>query len=235
MQLSKIAFKICSPIARKVDGSTASGGGGSGTVEYYIIDDNDDGYFKETVYYSNVRPTTYSLVSASTGTDTYKWGLDVNSSGTQNRWYKSYLRFQNVAVPQGATINTATLTVNVVAGSSSPNNDTVDYDIWGLAADNHAAPTSASDGNDSNHTSAEVSQGFSITGDGSTEVFTSLDISTIISEITSRAGWTSGNALIIVSQFYTNFGSDEYRNVRQYNYFQNNPSAQKTKLTINYS
>jgi len=102
------------------------------------------------------------------------------------------MRWQNVTIPQGATINSATLTINVVNTSF----DDPDVNIWGQAADN-AAAFAATNNNISSRTSttATVTWTASSIGSGAKNA---PELKPVIQEITDRAGWTSGNALVLI-------------------------------------
>ena len=101
-------------------------------------------------------------------------------------------RFQNVTVPQGATINSATLTVNV----PSTINDTPAGVTWyGELATNAAAfTTTASDiTNRALTTATTVWSGTDIgTGDHD------LTVTSIVQEIVNQGGWASGNAMALL-------------------------------------
>ena len=69
----------------------------------------------------------------------------------------------------------------------------------GTDVDNVSAPSSASDGNTSLHTSAIVE--WTNPTIHSTNYQTSPDIKTIIQEIVDRSGWSAGNAIMIQTYF----------------------------------
>lgn len=96
-------------------------------------------------------------------------------------------RFQNVTVPQGATIESATLTVEVVDTEGSP-----DVDVFGVAEDN-AAVWNDPDNIPSDTTQTSVSTNITPGSTGSL----SIDVAAQVQEIINRAGWSSGNALAL--------------------------------------
>ena len=102
------------------------------------------------------------------------------------------VRFQNVTVPQGATINSATLTVDLpTTFADSPNGVT----WYGELATNAAAfTTTASDiTNRALTTATTVWSGVDIgTGDEA------LTVTSIVQEIVSQGGWASGNAMAML-------------------------------------
>lgn len=110
------------------------------------------------------------------------------SSGVQ--W--GGLRFPNCTIPQGSVIQSAVLTLNLVAGNTSPDGLT----IYGEAADNSAAfTTGASNISNRTRTSANVVWSGTSLGGGDK---TAPDVAAVVSEIISRPGWASGNALSLV-------------------------------------
>ncbi len=102
------------------------------------------------------------------------------------------VRFQNVTVSQGATINSATLTVSVPSAAfDTPNGVT----WYGELATNAAAfTTTASDiTNRALTTATTVWSGSNIgTGDKA------LTVTSIVQEIVNQGGWASGNAMAML-------------------------------------
>ena len=102
------------------------------------------------------------------------------------------VRFPNVTVPQGATINSATLTVDVPSTAG----DTPAGVTWyGELATNAAAfTTTASDiTNRARTTATTVWSGTNIgTGDKA------LAVTSIVQEIVNQGGWASGNAMALL-------------------------------------
>lgn len=100
-----------------------------------------------------------------------------------------FVRFLNVTVPQGATIDSATLTLNITGITGTP-----DTTLYGVDEDNAAAfadpgnlPSAAA------RTTASADPDPAGTG---TKVIT---ITSILQEIVDRGGWASGNALAFVA------------------------------------
>lgn len=92
-------------------------------------------------------------------------------------------RFQAVAVPAGAVITAATLTLKKDAGSSTPGTW---GEIRGVASDN-APPWTTVDP----IAAPKTSQSKTVV-DGATQAY---DVAGIVQAIVGRAGWASGNAL----------------------------------------
>ena len=104
------------------------------------------------------------------------------------------IRFRNITVPQGATIGSATLTFNV----NEVTVGTTDVTLYGEAIDDAPAFTAtASDISNRTRTSANVSWSPpDWTVISQNEV--SPDVSSIVQEIVSRSGWSSGNNIVFI-------------------------------------
>ena len=102
------------------------------------------------------------------------------------------MRFQNVTVAQGATINSATLTVNITSTSfDTPNGVT----WYGELATNAAEfTTTASDITNRSLTTATTVWSGSDIGAGDHN----LTVTSIVQEIVNQGGWASGNALALL-------------------------------------
>lgn len=99
------------------------------------------------------------------------------------------LRWTNVTIPKDSTINAATITFTTPGFGDGNNN--IFMKIRGIAEDNTA--NFSSDGKGRTRTSAGVDWDLNAI-EANTE-YTTPDISSVIQEIISRAGWVSGNAL----------------------------------------
>lgn len=101
-------------------------------------------------------------------------------------------RFQGVGIPAGSTIDAATLDVYLTSGSFDDPNLT----IYGEDVDD-AAAFAASSYNISGRslTSASVTWSASYLGTG---VKTSPDFKAVIQEIVDRAGWNSGQDMVVI-------------------------------------
>ena len=102
--------------------------------------------------------------------------------------------FHGVAVPQGATIATATVTLEAMSSTSG----TIYLDIYGEDADNtdDFDDESDYDARQANKTSAKVDWDEDTAWTANTQ-YTSLDIKTIIQEIVNRESWSSGNNITL--------------------------------------
>lgn len=106
------------------------------------------------------------------------------------------LRFANVEIPQGANVQSA----YVQFTADEDNSNTSNQIIYGESADNAASFTS-SNNNLSSRTRTTNSVSWSVpswTSESSGANEQTPDLSTIITEITSRNGWAMGNSLVIL-------------------------------------
>lgn len=110
----------------------------------------------------------------------------------QATYHYAGLRFLNVTIPQGDTINSATVTVEITSAAY----DDPDVDIYAEDTDDAATfTTSASDISGRTPTTAVVQWTAGSIGGG---VQVSPDIAAVIQEIVSRPGWASGNDIVII-------------------------------------
>jgi len=104
------------------------------------------------------------------------------------------MRWQNVTIPQGATITNAYIEFTV----DETDSETTNLTFWGEDADNPGAFQSTSY-NISNRTKTSASVNWNVPSWSSTGVtHQSPDIKTVIQEIVNRGGWSSGNALVVI-------------------------------------
>jgi len=142
---------------------------------------------------------------ASTFTELF---LDSNSAAASR--YNGGLRFASVAIPFGARIDSATLEWYVKDNKT----DSFDVDVYGQAVDN--ASDFATDADVTSRTplttatvgysAVDVAVGWATVGDAKA----------IVSELVSRAGWASGNAIVLIVKGRT--GTNRAGNVRSYDY-----------------
>ncbi len=118
--------------------------------------------------------------------------IQIGVSGGPTYW-NGFFRFQTVAIPQGATITGATLTLEFTNTEASLS---WDVDVFANDVDNAVSPT--------DYTSAEALAlttafyNWVISGGWTTGDKTSGSIAAVIQEVVSRAGWASGNDLMLV-------------------------------------
>lgn len=137
-------------------------------------------------------PTVNSTQSAhGTGDSTGTWfGSYATFGQGGSTLFHLGLLFSSIAIPKGATIQTATLTLNVVqvyGGGSGI------ITMYGRAADNPAAFDSSNLPQNVTRTTANT-----VHSNFATEfVADQTDVTTIIQELVNRAGWASGNNIAI--------------------------------------
>ena len=213
--MDKTAYNPSKAVARSpawaVTGQGAGGGGGGVTTwEERVASGPDDGYWDDMMSFDNS--------SANTLVSTDEYGSQVESS---------FFRFASVEVPKDSTITEATLELIMASGASYSFDMAVkgeDVDDSTQYEDPSHMPGDATD------TTASVTW----TGSGSwaaDEVVQSPDIKTIITEITGRSGWSSGNALTLRLFYMGLSGQDESYSFKTYD----SSSSVAAKLTIKYS
>lgn len=129
--------------------------------------------------------------TAEDGTELVGLGLltDQITAGNEGVEANAFFRFLNVTLPQGATVSSATITLNITAASG-----VLATTLYGVDADNAAA--FADPGNlPSAATKTTASADPDPAGTGS-KIITITDI---VQEIVDRPGWASGNAMAFVA------------------------------------
>jgi hypothetical protein len=136
---------------------------------------NDFRWYYNALYFTNSQPD----IGWGYGDSTYQ----ANHSG---------LRFTNVTIPQGRAIVSAR--IDVVASQSKSTNAIAR--IYGVNADNAAAPTTYSEAENAPLTSAYVDwSNLPSWINDSTQ--STPEIKAVVQEIVNRSGWSSGNAMTI--------------------------------------
>jgi hypothetical protein len=140
----------------------------------------------------------------------------------------SFARFTGVTIPPGATITAATLTWTAMVTQTSI---AVAMKVHAAAADNQAAPTSLATHAAIPRTTAFVAyDGNGATGWTIESIYSPSDLGSVIQEVINRAGWVSGNALVILTD---NNGSSDSASRQAYDY--QNSTSKAAKLDITYS
>lgn len=146
-------------------------------------------------------PLTYTYDSAEWSTGHYKrfngysW-IFLGYSTIESINVNNVFRFNNVTIPQGSTINSATLYIK----SSSADSGAVSLKIYGNDTDNPSFPTSIATADALVKTTANVDWDITDAWDD-TVTYSSPDLSTIIQEIVDRVGFSSGNNLQLILNF----------------------------------
>jgi hypothetical protein len=187
-------------------------------------------WLRDAVYPISIDPTVN--VQVGTGTDDCdRWGAtdfhceyagvyldytDINQSDG--------MRFTNVAIPNGATIDTAYLTLRA---RNSPGAITGGTTIKGQ---DHNDPPTFTQGDYAEY-DARVRTTASVYWQPSAWVldtdYNSPEIKTIVQEIVDRSGWSSGNAMVMV------FEADQVQDIQGYAY--DGSATYAPKLYIEYS
>lgn len=140
--------------------------------------------------------------------------------------YRGFYRFQNVTIPQGSTINSATFSAQAVDTTST---STYATKLYANAADNPSNPANAT----ALHALSLTTANTTVTTNLSTtnSVRNSFDVTSVVQEIVNRAGFASGNALMIL--WIDNGSSNNI--TRRWNDYSNGGSSTGPKLDIDYT
>ena len=107
--------------------------------------------------------------------------------------YASGLRFTSITVPAGATITAASVSLTADASQASPPPTT----LSGQAADDAADFASDDDTSFNARTRTTASVSWTPAAWSSGTTYTSPDLASVLQEIVDRAGWSSGNAVVL--------------------------------------
>ena len=164
----------------------------SGTTTTYTIANNtDDGSTVSNSTFSSNVQFNGSLSNSSNS------GVNIGAQDDEGeiQYFVGYFRFTNVAIDQGATVQSAILKPIKKSSSGSASKD---FEIAGRDVNDAGVPSSASTLG-SNRTTARVTLPKSTVFDTTNgNRFDTPDIKTIIQEIVNRAGWSSGNSIVLV-------------------------------------
>ena len=144
----------------------------------------------------------FSTSVGASSDDAHQSGASMDLTGTtwaltaEDRW--GGLRFTGVTIGQGDTIDAASVSLEVISASF----DDADFDIYGEDVDDAATfTTTNNDISGRTLTTAKVTWTATAMGTG---IKASPDIKTVIQEIVDRAGWASGNDIVIIFDCLTN-------------------------------
>lgn len=180
------------------------------TVNEAISTDADDG--------SSFSIPTISFIEQSlTSTNVLLGG--VNTSGSEPYYYIPGFRFQSIAIPNGATIDSATLTLDITGVSGSPV-----LKFYGDDIDNAPGWSTGSRIRDITKTTAAATMSPSTSGT------LGISVQAIIQEIINRAGWASGNNLRLAGFDQVGSGSNRFSLADQFH-----PTAMEAQLDITYT
>jgi len=126
--------------------------------------------------------------------------FDVGYNNSIGQTYNGALRFQDVSIPQGATVISAELQIKVAVRNGS---DPILAKVWGIDEDNTANFSSSPMGR--TKTTASNTHYYTDSGTG----WFSIGVTNVVQEIVDRAGWSSGNDIgFIVEDNGTDTGDD---------------------------
>jgi hypothetical protein len=140
--------------------------------------------------------------------------------------YKLFVRFNGVAIPQGATITECYVRFTAFGNTSV---DTVLSNIYFNDADNPVAPTTYGEFDALSLTSEVVWDGLEAWTDG--VQYNTPELKTILQTVVNRSGFTSGNTVILI---VTDDGSNSgaHRSPSCYNV---SAGAEKAELHVTWS
>jgi len=107
---------------------------------------------------------------------------------------RTFIRFPNVTIPQGASITSAILRFQ---SHQTFTQTTVNVDIYGNDVDDAVAPTDSTEFDNLVLTSNKIDWN-NLPGWTMDHYYNSPDITDVVQEIVNRSGWSSGNALQII-------------------------------------
>lgn len=129
-----------------------------------------------------------------------------------NTWHLAY-RFQNVTIPQAATIDDAILVVDV-GWEGVGAGEAITAKIYGLAHDNVPDFNETGDGTSPDeHSKTTANVNWNVPDTIAAGGLTSPDIKDCIQEIVDRGSWASGNALAVV-WYVSSVTGDEAVNIQ---------------------
>jgi hypothetical protein len=133
-----------------------------------------------------------------TGNDGFSGWIDASSTAmymghSEGNFFDIFMRFANVTIPAGSTINSATIKLRTTSAMSG--GTTILGLFKGVKQANPTAPTTWADKAGRPLTTASTS--FSQVATYSANQLYSHTVTSIIQEIINQGGWASGNALML--------------------------------------
>ena len=155
--------------------------------------------------------------------------LAAGSHGGNDEWPVG-TRFLNVTIPNAATITSATFTLKAQATWASPG--TISYLVSAQAADDPTTFTTAvnqlTTGTRPRTTAVSAAW---VLSSVTAETDYSIDITSVIQEIVNRAGWASGNDMVIIIDTGVPTTAGEWQDFYSYD----NTPSKAPKLDIVYT
>ena len=131
------------------------------------------------------------------------------------------MRFEGIAIPQGATITSASIDFNALSNQSSA----ASFNFYGEDVDD-ASPLTAANSDLANRTATTANVAWNNVPAWSTsQVYGSPDLSSIVQEIVDRNGWVTGNDMVFMVD------GTGLREARSYN----NSSSQAPLLNVTWT
>lgn len=157
--------------------------------------------------------------------------LSPGSHGSNNE-HTAAFRFTGVTVPQGSTINSASFKMTAQA-TYNAGASTVSFLVSAEASDNAPALTATGSGelltSAARPRTTAVSAAWNQTSVVADTEY-SIDITSVIQEIVNRAGWVSGNAILIIVDTNTTTTLNEWQDYWSYD----GSTTKAAKLNIDY-
>lgn len=156
--------------------------------------------------------------------------VEVGEHNTNNE-YSAAFYYSGVTIPQGATIDSAYFEVNSNDTYNAGAN-TINYLISAQAADNAAALAGTNGDLRASvrpRTTADVT--LNATNMVTNTWYSSPDMKAVIQEVVNRAGWASGNAMVILMDTKPDSAVGEWQIISCYGL----SPTRAPKLTINYT
>ncbi len=158
--------------------------------------------------------------------------IDAGWEGDDFNILTAGLRFQNITIPFGATIDSAFIIVTSHEAKSA--DDVCILNIWADASAN--APTFSMDELITSRTSTSAKVKWTVDEEwGLWTEHSSPDIKSIVQEIIDQNEWASGNAIAFALQGTDEQGASEYENAREFESFENIADPEDGGDGVNHS
>lgn len=179
-----------------------------------------------TEFTKRVAATSDNVYCTSSGATFTAGDENVYFGDISNVEYYSGLRFTNITIPQGATIESAILTLRSFGNFST---NTITCSIYCVDEDNHNgfSNTAGDRPNDTTKTTAYAS--WTPTAWTTDTSYNTADFTDAVQEVVDRVGWSSGNALSVI--FTTVSTTNAHRAFDSYGLGEGTAAL----LTINYT
>ncbi|MBO6515755.1 MAG: T9SS type A sorting domain-containing protein [Bacteroidia bacterium] len=187
---------------------------------------NSSGEYSFTPSYSSGAGSITVKVSSDNDDADEKGNGDVKRGSNYLRMNNRIMafHFKNVAIPQGTTISTASVTMNAWSSNSS----SVTVQIYADDVDDSDA-ISSSDDDISDRTPTSEKEDWTFSTWSYDVDYATPDIADVIQEIVNRSGWQSGNDITIIFKKNGSSGATKKVTARDYD------SYYAPKLNISYS